>query len=183
MISVCPPQISLSNAARHDVDDHRRCVAVKITSNQRSGDVCNWHQRCVLGTINQRPASSTRLLGRPQPQMYPPVALNQYTWVNRTHKHFIYIYFKAPWTFWNIFLTQLKAILQQHLKYRSNLIKMWQISGVDGQVINNQGYQSHWGCQSYLTRDTQGKWIKQREVSTPYKWNGYVVVVISSLRL
>ena len=43
----------------------------------------------------------TRLLGRPQPQMYPPVALNQYTWVNRTHKHYIYIYFKAPWTFWN----------------------------------------------------------------------------------
>ena len=62
-------------------------------------------------------------------------------------------------------------------------IHVWQISGVDGQVINNQGYQSHWGCQSYLTRDTRGKWIKQREVSTPYKWNGYVVVVISSLRL
>ena len=34
----------------------------------------------------------TRLLGRPQPQMYPPVALNQYTWVNRTHKHFVYTY-------------------------------------------------------------------------------------------
>ena len=34
----------------------------------------------------------TRLLGRPQPQMYPPVALNQYTWVNRTHKHLKYIY-------------------------------------------------------------------------------------------
>ena len=34
---------------------------------------------------------STRLLGRPQPQMYPPVALNQYTWVNRTHKHFLYM--------------------------------------------------------------------------------------------
>ena len=32
----------------------------------------------------------TRLLGRPQPQMYPPVALNQYTLVNRTHKHYIY---------------------------------------------------------------------------------------------
>ena len=32
----------------------------------------------------------TRLLGRPQPQMYPPVALNQYTLVNRTHKYFIY---------------------------------------------------------------------------------------------
>ena len=34
---------------------------------------------------------TTRLLGRPQPQMYPPVALNQYTLVNRTHKHFIYM--------------------------------------------------------------------------------------------
>ena len=33
----------------------------------------------------------TRLLGRPQPQMYPPVALNQYTLVNRTHKHYIYM--------------------------------------------------------------------------------------------
>ena len=32
------------------------------------------------------------MLGRPQPQMYPPVALNQYTLVNRTHKHYIYIY-------------------------------------------------------------------------------------------
>ena len=37
----------------------------------------------------------TRLLGRPQPQMYPPVALNQHTLVNRTHKHYIYICFKA----------------------------------------------------------------------------------------
>ena len=34
----------------------------------------------------------TRLLGHPQPQMYPPVPLNQYTLVNRTHKHYIYIY-------------------------------------------------------------------------------------------
>ena len=38
----------------------------------------------------------TRLLGHPQ--LYPPVALNQYTLVNRTHKHFIYICFKAPQT-------------------------------------------------------------------------------------
>ena len=38
----------------------------------------------------------TRLLGRPQPQMYPPVALNQYTLVNRTHKNIIC--FKAPQT-------------------------------------------------------------------------------------
>ena len=32
----------------------------------------------------------TRLLGRPQPQMYPPVAVNQYIWVNRTHKHLLH---------------------------------------------------------------------------------------------
>ena len=28
--------------------------------------------------------------------MYPPVALNQYTLVNRTHKHYIYIYASRP---------------------------------------------------------------------------------------
>ena len=33
----------------------------------------------------------TRLLGRPQLQMYPPVALNQYTLVNKTPKHYIYM--------------------------------------------------------------------------------------------
>ena len=32
-----------------------------------------------------------KMYGRPQPQMYPPVALNQYTLVNRTHKHYIYM--------------------------------------------------------------------------------------------
>ena len=31
------------------------------------------------------------LLGRPQPQIYPPVTLNQYTLVNRTRKHIIYM--------------------------------------------------------------------------------------------
>ena len=41
------------------------------------------------------PPKLTRLLGRPQPQMYPPVALNQYKWVNRTHKHF-FIYASRP---------------------------------------------------------------------------------------
>ena len=41
---------------------------------------------------------------------------------------------------------------EQHI----NQLDVWRISGVDGQVINNQGYQSHWGCQSYLTRDTRG---------------------------
>ena len=29
-------------------------------------------------------------LGHPQLQMYPLVALTQYTWVNITHKHLIY---------------------------------------------------------------------------------------------
>ena len=38
--------------------------------------------------IDQNQWILTRLLGRPQPQIYPPVALNQYTWVNRTHRHF-----------------------------------------------------------------------------------------------
>ena len=42
-------------------------------------------------TINISRILITRLLGRPQPQMYPPVALNQYTLVNRTHKHHIYM--------------------------------------------------------------------------------------------
>ena len=41
------------------------------------------------------PCYQTRLLGRPQPQMYPPVALNQHTLVNRTHKHYIYM-FQGP---------------------------------------------------------------------------------------
>ena len=45
----------------------------------------------------------TRLLGRPQPQMYPPVALNQYTLVNRTHKHFLYNYAARPHENFEIF--------------------------------------------------------------------------------
>ena len=45
---------------------------------------------------------------------------------------------------------------------------MWRIPGVDGQVIINQGYQSHWDCQSYLAGDTRGKWMNKREVCTPY---------------
>ena len=40
----------------------------------------------------------TRLLCRPQPQMYPPVALNQNTLVNRTHKYLIYM-LQGPQTF------------------------------------------------------------------------------------
>ena len=31
----------------------------------------------------------TRLIGRPQPQMYPPAAPNQHTGINGTHTHYI----------------------------------------------------------------------------------------------
>ena len=49
----------------------------------------NHHYHYHLVVI--KASSGTRLLGPPQPQMYPPVALNQYTWVHRTHKHFLYM--------------------------------------------------------------------------------------------
>ena len=49
--------------------------------------------------------------------MYPPVALNQYTWVNRTHKHFIYMIQGSINRFHS------KAILQ-HVKYGSNRMKI-----------------------------------------------------------
>ena len=42
--------------------------------------------------------NSTRLFSRPQPQIYPPVDLNQYTGVKGTH-NILYICFKAPQTF------------------------------------------------------------------------------------
>ena len=61
------------------------------------------------------------MLGRPQPQMYPPVALNQYKWVNRTHKHF-FIYASMPHENFEIDFTP-KLSSQQHVKYGSNLIK------------------------------------------------------------
>ena len=53
----------------------------------------------------------TRLLGRPQPQMYPPVALNQYVWVNRIHKHFIYtcIYILRLYEYFEIYLSKLSS--------------------------------------------------------------------------
>ena len=49
-------------------------IFIKVSMEDLNGHIC-----------------STRLLGRPQPQMYPPVALNQHTLVNRTHKHYIYM--------------------------------------------------------------------------------------------
>ena len=64
----------------------------------------------------------TRLLGRPQPQMYPPVALNQYKWVNRTHKHFC-IYASMPHENFEIDFTP-NLSSQQHVKYGSNLMKI-----------------------------------------------------------
>ena len=65
----------------------------------------------------------TRLLGRPQPQMYPPVALNQYKWVNRTRKHFC-IYASMPHANFEIDFTP-KLSSQQHVKYGSNLMKFF----------------------------------------------------------
>ena len=63
------------------------------------------------------PLYLTRLLGRPQPQMYPPVALNQHIWVNRTHKHFIYtgIYSRNRLQF-NSMLKVLSTIWRNHLQ-------------------------------------------------------------------
>ena len=74
-----------------------------------ASDTSHLHQRCcciVYGVWPKSPIWSsykavwrlilgcpemgkTRLFGCPQPQMYPPVALNQYTWANRTRRHFI----------------------------------------------------------------------------------------------
>ena len=48
---------------------------------------CEVRQHLKYNEIHNK----TRLLGRSQPQMYPPIALNQYTLGNRTHKHFIYM--------------------------------------------------------------------------------------------
>ena len=88
--------------------------------------VVQWHQTIII--------IITRLLGRPQPQMYPPVALNQYTLVNRTH-NIIYIYASRPhkhlkitpklnnmqnmeviwWTFFQIFVFILGGVLGKRM--------------------------------------------------------------------
>ena len=56
----------------------KRFTHIDVNSLTYMENICHYHDK-------------TRLLGRPQPQMYPPVALNQYTLVNRTHKHYIYM--------------------------------------------------------------------------------------------
>ena len=68
--------------------------------------------------ISVTPTYITRL----QPQMYPPVTLNQYTWVNRTHKQFC-IYASRPHENFEIDFTP-KLSSQQHVKYGSNLMKI-----------------------------------------------------------
>ena len=80
-------------------------------------------------------APLTRLLGRPQPQMYPPVALNQYTLVNRTHKHFIYIYMLHGPT--NILKSHQSSTICK--KYGSNLMYIFcfHFGGVLGKRILN----------------------------------------------
>ena len=61
----------------------------------------------------------TRLLGHPQPQIYPPVTLNQYTLVNR-----IYIYASRPHKQFKIDFTP-KLSSPQHVKYGSNLMNIF----------------------------------------------------------
>ena len=66
---------------------------------------------------------TTRFLGRPQPQMYPPVALNWYNRYNITHTHFIYIYASRPHKHCKIdFIPKLSS--QQHVTYGNNLMNI-----------------------------------------------------------
>ena len=72
--------------------------------------------------------SLTRLLSRPQPQMYPPVALNQYTWVNWIHnKHFRYA--SRPHKHFWIKSHTPKLSSQQHVQYgsTSKLIRIFEL--------------------------------------------------------
>ena len=61
---------------------------IEINTEELLGKTPNQAKRYVNNKLKEH---QTRLLGRPQPQMYLPVALNQYTLVNRTHKHYIYM--------------------------------------------------------------------------------------------
>ena len=79
-----------------------------------------WEKSALKTLIIKNYQELTRLLGRPQPQMYPPVALNQY--MGQQNSNIFYICFKAPCKFWNRFHS--KAILEQHVKYSSNLMKI-----------------------------------------------------------
>ena len=56
--------------------------------------VNSWQNYDLVDNVINCDVYLTRLLVRPQPQMYLPVALNmlnQYTWVNRTHKKNVYM--------------------------------------------------------------------------------------------
>ena len=57
------------------------------------------------------------------------------------------------------------------------LYELWRIPGVDGQVINSQGYQSHRSCQSYLAGDTRGKWMNNEKYEHHIVWYGTVVAL------
>ena len=73
------------------------CVTYRQqTHGRETFDKIPWHgQKRHIFLVAWIRSRKTRLLGHPQPQMYPPVALNQYTLVNRTHKHYIYM-FQGP---------------------------------------------------------------------------------------
>ena len=110
---------------------------------------------------NQFEFGQTRLLGRPQPQMYPPVTLNQYILVNRTHKHFIYM-LQGPT---NIDFRP-KLSNQQHVKYGSNLMNIFHnfvsiFGGSWGSICWFQRYysviktSSHWRHMYKATRSPE----------------------------
>ena len=96
--------------------------------------------------------------------MYPPVALNQYTWVNRTHKHFIYIYASSrPHKHYKIDFTP-KLSSHQHVKYGSNLMNFFfkfHFWGVLGKrMLNSEVLKCHEDLITLETYVQQGKqWI------------------------
>ena len=79
---------------RTDGDGHANLIVGLVTRNPPNNVID--YKNCKMEKEYYNTINLTRLLGRPQPQMYPPVALNQYTLFNRTHKHFIYIYASRP---------------------------------------------------------------------------------------
>ena len=97
-------------------------------------------------TSRQSGDNKTRLLGRPQPQMYPPVALNQYTLVNRTHKHYIYMlhkHLKIP-----VALNQYTLVNRTHNHYiymPTNILKSHQNSTIAKYGSNLMNIFSFWG--------------------------------------
>ena len=113
------------------------CPSVKIVeenpSKTRPREEVIWRSR----------SKQTRLLGRPQTQMYPPVALNQYTLVNRTHNDVLHATcFKAHKHFKIDFTPKLSS--QQHVKYGSNLNIFHNFVSIFGAYVESRGTKVSW---------------------------------------